>query len=280
MLCLVSMWGTSFMFISLAIEGGFTPTAITSLRILLGAAILTCVVYFKGLRLPVDLRSWGAFMLLGLFGNAAPFFLISWGQQSVPSGTTGVLMAVMPLVTMVLAHYTVPNERLNRYKILGCIAAFTGVYLLLSPSMNGTTALLGQFAVLAAACCYAINTILIRLLPTFNPLVGSAGMLISAIVLTSPLYMHFGLQLPQQTDWLSIFSVIWMGVVPTGMASIIYFLVVERAGPSFLSNINFIIPVVAFLSGTLILAEPVTAQNIIALVIILTGIATTRFRVS
>lgn len=277
MASLVMMWGTSFMFIALALEGGFTPVTITTSRLVLGAAVLVIAIYAKGLRLPFDVKSLARFMLLGFFGAAAPFFLIAWGQQRVPSGTAGVLIAVMPLVTVVLAHYTVPMERLNRYKMLGLLIAFAGVYLLLSPAIDQPAALISKLSILAGASCYAINTVLVRLFPTQHPLVGSAGMLIGGAIILSPLSINSGLQLPAEYEGLAVFAMVWMAVIPTGVASLIYFVTISRAGPSFVANSNFFVPVVAFTAGIVLLGEPVTSSGLLALLIILSGIALSRF---
>ena len=80
---LIITWGTSFMVTSIAIEGGLSALTITLLRISLGAAVITLFTYSRGLRLPLCAKSWVSFMILGLFGSALPFLLISWGQQSV-----------------------------------------------------------------------------------------------------------------------------------------------------------------------------------------------------
>lgn len=282
LLFLVAVWGTSFLSTAIAINGGLSPELITLFRILFGAMVLTIVVYLKGLRLPLTLKAWGCFLLLGFFGSAAPFFLISWGQQAMPSGLTGLLMSSMPLVTMLLAHYLVPDEPLNRYKIAGFLVAFSGVFILLNPSSAASPDIWSAIAILTASSCYALNTILIRMLPTFNPLIAGAGMLLCALMMFAPLPLAQGigaisLQL-QQANLDAILAVIWTGLIPTGIASIVYFIVVERAGPSFLSNCNFLIPVVAVFAGALILGESITLTGIGALVIILSGIGLTRFR--
>lgn len=272
---LVALWGTSFLFTAIATKD-FSAIQISSMRILLGAIILTFAVYLQKKRLPLDYKSWSAFFLFGLLGNALPFFLISWGQKTVPSGTTGVLMAFMPLITMILAHYFIENEYLNKYKIMGCAVSFAGVALLLGPQIDGETAVIAQFAIFIAAACYATNTILIRLLPQFDPLVAGAGMLIAASVISIPLAISQGFSNIDSVSNASYFAVIWLGLTPTGIASILYFLLVERAGPSFISNVNYLIPVVAFFSGSLILNEEITAISLISIIIILSGIALTR----
>jgi len=277
LLLLVAMWGTSFLFTSLALET-FEPIFITHIRLVMGAMVLTLFAYLKGLRLPSNLKSWGIFLLLGFFGNALPFFLIAWGQQAVPSGKAGVLMAVMPMVTLILAHFWVTGERLNRYKISGVIIGFMGVVLLLNPALQAASSLLRELAILLAASCYALNAILVRKLSSFHPVIGGAGMLIGASLLMLPLFLSqtFQFTSPAPLQW---FSLIWLGVISTGVASLVYFFIILRAGPSFLANINFLVPVVAFFTGAIILNEAVTLSSLLALVVILSGIVLTRYRV-
>jgi len=272
---LVFMWGTSFLITSIAVDQ-FSPIQISTMRISLGAIILLVAMYLRGLRLPTDIWSWVYFALFGAMGNALPFFLISWGQQSVSSGTTGVLMAFMPLITMILAHYFIANETLNRYKIMGCCVSFCGVALLLGPQIEGSHSILAQLAIFCAAASYATNTILIRRLPKFDPLVGGAGMLLVASVLSLPVALYQGFENISTPSTGAIYAIVWLGIVPTGMASILYFSLVERAGPSFISNVNYLIPVLAFFSGIILLNEAVTWISLLSVAIILSGIALTR----
>ena len=272
---LVFMWGTSFLVTSVAVDQ-FSPIQISSMRITLGAIILLFAARLRGRRLPRDLRSWVYLGLFGVMGNALPFFLISWGQQSVSSGTTGVLMAFMPLITMVLAHYLIVNETLNRYKLMGCAVSCCGVALLLGPQIEGSHSIFAQLAIFCAAASYATNTILIRKLPKFDPLVGGAGMLLVASALSIPIAVYQGFSNIDAPSASAIYAIIWLGVVPTGIASILYFSLVERAGPSFISNVNYLIPVLAFFSGIVVLDEDVTYLSLISVAIILCGIALTR----
>ena len=279
---LVLVWGTSFMAIAVAIQGGLGPVAITLLRIACAVIVLMLFCVAKGKKLPNNLKSWASLLLLGLFGSALPFMLISWGQQTVPSASTGVLMSIMPLVTMLLAHYLIEGERLNRFKIMGFITAFTGVFILLTPAAAGSVDFYGALAILAAATSYAFNTVLIRLLPPFHPAVAGTGMMLCSFIILLPLgifeYSEITQQLTELAEAKALIAVIWLGLMPTGVASIIYFIVVNRAGPSFLSNCNFLIPVVAFFAGTILLNEPASLQSLIALLAILCGITLTRIR--
>lgn len=268
------------MFISISVET-VDPVTVVFFRLLIAALILTAVVFFKGQRLPATIKNWLAFLIMGFAGSVFPFFLITWGQLSVNSGIAGLIMAIMPLMTMLFAHYFVEGENLNRYKIVGFVFGLTGIAILLGPVFEGGgRAVLGGIAIFIAATSYAVNTILVKRLPRFNPMVGAAGVMICAsltmlpIWLLQPTYGFDGLSLR------SINSVIWLGIGPTAIATLILFAVVGRAGPTFLSTINYMIPVVAFFTGAYVLSEPVEWSSIFALVIILSGIALTRFRAS
>ncbi len=274
------LWGTSFMFTAISVES-VDPLSVVFSRVLIAAIILTSVVYIKGQKLPFKRTDWLAFIVMSIVGNVIPFFLITWGQLSVNSGIAGMIMAIMPLMTMLLAHYLVEGENLNRYKIIGFLFGISGVVILLGPVFEGGgRAVFGGIAIFIAATCYAVNTILVRRLPRFSPMVGAAGVMVAASFVMLPLWLIKTTLNFDALSMRSIISVIWLGIGPTAIATMILFTVIARAGPTFLSTINYMIPVVAFFAGAYILSEPVEWTSIFALIIILSGIALTRFRAS
>ncbi len=274
---LVAFWGTSFMFTSIAVDT-VDPLSVAFYRVALAAVVLGLVVYARGDSIPLQWRAWGGFLLIAFIGNALPFFLIAWGQQSVDSGIAGMIMAIMPLLTMVFAHYLVDGETLNRYKLIGFALGLTGLTLLLGPVFEGgERAFWGGFAIFGAAACYAVNVILIKRLPRIEPMVCTCGVMITASLLIFPVWLAVR---PEHATISqdSMFAVIWLGIGPTGIASIILFAVIGRTGPTFLSTINYLIPAVAFLCGAWLLSEPVTWLHFTALATILSGIGITRIR--
>ena len=268
------------MFTAISVET-VDPLSVVFSRVLIAAIILTSVVYIKGQKLPFKRKDWLAFIAMSIVGNVLPFFLITWGQLSVDSGIAGMIMAIMPLMTMLLAHYLVKGETLNRYKIIGFLFGISGVTILLGPVFEGGgRAVFGAIAIFIAATSYAVNAILVRRLPNFTPMVGAAGVMIAASLIMLPIWSIQTTLNFDQLSMRSVHSVIWLGIGPTAIATMILFAVIERAGPTFLSTINYMIPVVAFFAGAYILSEPVEWNSIFALIIILTGIALTRFRAS
>ena len=278
LLALVALWGTSFMFTTIAVAT-VDPIAVVFYRLALGAVVLSLVVYARGDSLPLEWQAWAGFTVMAIVGNALPFFLIAWGQQTVDSGVAGMIMAIMPLLTMVFAHYLVEDETLNRYKLIGFTLGITGVILLLGPVFSGGgREFWSGLAIFTAATSYAVNTILIKRLPRFSPMVGACSVLIMASLILFPFWLATAGE-NNSISQDSMFSVIWLGIGPTGIATIVLFSVIDRAGPTFLSTINYLIPAVAFFCGALLLNEPATWMHFAALAMILGGIAITRIRV-
>ena len=112
------MWGSAFLFIKVDVAT-VPPLTLVAARLVLGTAVLLPLVYLRGLRLPPLGVAWLPFILLALLGNAIPFYLITWGQQTVPSALAGILMAAMPLATMVLAHFAVAGEHMTHHRAAG-----------------------------------------------------------------------------------------------------------------------------------------------------------------
>jgi drug/metabolite transporter (DMT)-like permease len=280
LLLLILLWGTSFMFTAVSLQS-FSPLGIVSLRVLIAAIILTLFMYAKGLRLPDDPFAWAMFLLLGIMGNLLPFILIATGQKDISSGIAGLLMAFMPLATMILAHYFVLGESLNRFKILGFVLGITGVAIVLWPSLVGAHSnLLSGLLILLATFSYAINTILVKRLPSYNSAVTVAGVMIVCSVAIVPFWLWQDLPWQQSYSLKASLSVLWLGIGPTAFATIILFAVIVTAGPTFLSYINYVIPVVAYFTGALLLGEVIEWQSLAAMLLIILGIALTRKRVA
>ena len=204
---LVALWGSSFMFTAISVDT-VDPVSVVFYRLALGAVVLSLVVYARGEALPLDWRAWAGFLVMAIAGNALPFFLISWGQKTVDSGVAGMIMAIMPLLTMVFAHYLVPGETLNRYKLIGFALGITGVTLLLGPVFEGGGhEFWSGLAIFTAASCYAVNAILIKRLPRHGPMVGACGVLLMATLVLFPFWLAYK---PAQSaiSQASMFSVI------------------------------------------------------------------------
>jgi drug/metabolite transporter (DMT)-like permease len=274
---LVAMWGSAFMFTGIAVRG-FSPTGLVAIRLGIAAVLLTGLVLVRGQRFPWTGRFWLFSLAISLAGNCVPFWLISFGQQRIDSGLAGILMGIMPLTTMVLAHFFVRGEPLNRIKAVGFGVGFVGLVTLIGPEalleLRGEgTELLYQLAVLAGAICYAINTIVARHRPPADPLVAAAGVMLAGSALMLPIGGA-----PASTQLLAappvpLAAMLALSIVATAIATVVFLKLVTTAGPSFTSFINYLIPVWALLMGVIFLGEEPGGRVVLALALILAGIA-------
>ncbi|MGI9301293.1 MAG: DMT family transporter [Gammaproteobacteria bacterium] len=279
---LVALWGSSFLLTKIALAT-LSPSIIVAGRLALGAVVLLALLAGARKRLPAPGRLWMFLLAIAITGNCLPFYLISWGQQRIDSGLAGILMAVMPLATISLAHFLVPGERMNANKTAGFVLGFIGIVVLMGPdalldAAGASGKLIAELAVLSGALCYAVTTIITRRRPPGDALGSSAGVLLIAGLIMSPIV--FGAE-PRAITEISVASALALcalGVFSTGAATIVYFKLIESAGPSFLSQINYLIPLWATFAGALVLNEKLDWHHMVALAIILAGIALAQWR--
>ncbi|MGH1536575.1 MAG: DMT family transporter [Gammaproteobacteria bacterium] len=277
MFALVVMFGSAFMLTKISVQE-FSPAVVAGGRIIVAAFVLLLISLFRRDSFAFIKKHWLLLTALAFFGSCLPFYLISWGQQTVDSGIAGILMAIMPLTTIVLAHYFVVDEKLTTNRVIGFLLGFLGILVLFGPAAlakfeTDANNLIAMLAILAGAVSYAINTIIAKRLPNESLVALSAVVMVIASIMMLP---TLGLSdMNWQLSYLSVefISLILLGVFPTALATVIYFSIIARVGPSFLSQINYLIPVWAVAIGILFLNESVDVNAIIALVIILLGIA-------
>ncbi len=274
---LVAMWGTSFLLTKIAVAA-IAPIDLVAGRFVLGTVVLLTLLVVTRRGLPGTARLWLFIVALALVGNCIPFLLISWGQQRIDSGLAGILMAIMPLTTVMLAHFFVAGEQLNRFKAAGFLLGFLGIVVLMGPAvlleLSGSGAvLLSELAVLGGAVCYAVNTIIARHRPKSDALVAAAGVSLVACLIMTPVSAFTGLPDLGQIPASALVALVVLGVVSTATATVVFFKLITLAGPSFLSLINYLIPAWAVLAGMLVLGERPEWTALAGLAFILSGIA-------
>ena len=274
---LTAMYGSAFMLTKLAVAE-LLPVTVTAGRIAIAAVLLLSLALIRKESFGFLRTLWPLIIALAIFGNCLPFYLISWGQQTVDSGIAGILMAVMPLATIVMAHFFVPGERLNTLQVLGFLTGFAGILVLLGPAAvteldHETHTFLPMLSVLGGALCYALNTILAKRLPRESLLAISAAVIAVSALIMLPAWWVAGGEASIQLVSTEFLAVVLLGLFPTALATLIYFAVIARAGPSFLSQINYLIPVWALLMGIALMNESFSFHVFLALAVILAGMA-------
>jgi drug/metabolite transporter (DMT)-like permease len=278
---LVLLWGSSYSLVEVALRA-LTPGQVAGSRILTGALVLGGALFLPGPPIPRGGRFLALALAVALLGNCLPFFLISWGQARIESGLAGILAATTPLCVLVLSHWMLRDERLEGGQLAAFLLAFAGIVILLGveslAGLGGSSErLLGSLAVLAAAFCYALSTVLARFMPGGRPLVVAAVVLGLAALVSGPLTLP-GLPALSGLPRSALAAVAILGVFGTGLASVLYFRLVAEAGARFVSLLNFLVPVWAVALGTLLLGETLPASAWLALALILGGLVLTQRR--
>ncbi len=271
------IWGGSFLGVAFALRG-FGPLSIAAGRIGIAAVILVALVVATGTGLPPigtarGRRIWLHCCGMGFFSNALPFALLSWAQERVTSGFAGISMAVVPLLVLPLAHVFVPGERMTWAKVAGFAVGFAGVAVLIGPVAGGAEgAGLARLACIAASCSYAIGAIITRMAPPGPFLAfGAGGLLVAAALIVPPALVLEGL--PAAPPLPAVLGVLYLGIFPTAVATVMLVFVVQSAGPSFMSLVNYQVPVWAVILGLVFLGEALPPQFLGALALILAGLA-------
>ena len=282
LLALVAMWGSSFMFNRLALTS-LPPWTVVACRIGLAAIVLTGIVYVMGKRLPAPGHTWWPYVVIAIIGNAIPFYLITWGQQVVESALAGILMAAMPLATLVLAHFLVAGEHLTRQRASGFAVGFAGIVLLMGPAAltgvgGDVVRIVSQLAVLGGALCYALQSVLTRLIVKGDLVVAAAATLIVAAIAVVPVALWLDRPWTLAPSATATAAVIWLGIGPTALATILYFMLIRSAGPTFMSLVNYMSPCIAVFLGLALMGEHPQANAYWGLALILAGIAVTQRR--
>ena len=280
------IWGASFMAAKFALES-FAPMTISSIRIGIGAGILLLFCLMTGRKFPrfndpQGTRIWIHMAIFGIITNALPFSLLNWGQNYVTSGFAGVTMALVPLFALPLAHFTLQSERMTFIKTIGFLIGFIGIVVLIEPArfMTSSGAALepiARMACITAALCYALGTINTRLCPPVSTLIYSAGGLAIGFLIILPISLMID-GVPQVGSTNALAALLYLGVFPTAIATLLLVWVVRTAGPTFLTLVNYQVPIWAVILGVIFFSEAVPPSFVFALALILLGLAISQMR--
>lgn len=296
-LTLSVIWGSSFMWIRIGLEAGVAPMAIVSMRTLFAAMLLVAVLAARHGRLPLRLSLWKRMFFLGATNIVVPFALIAWGQQYIPSGMASILNAMVPLFTIVFAALVLADEHITVAKLGGLGIGFAGVILLALPSLEAVTtnedaalAVVGMLAVASAAVFYAIASVYTRRRISGMPIIEqsdgsfraplpveiSLGSTVAAFLMITAVALIFErpegglLAIPgSAVGWVAM---IWLGVLGTGVAYLIFFRIIERWGATRTTLVTYVIPVVAIVLGFLFLDERLRPRELVGAALIIGGV--------
>jgi drug/metabolite transporter (DMT)-like permease len=274
-LMLAAIWGASFLFMRIAAtELGALPTA--ALRVGIAAVFLLPFLLLKG-HGPALVKHWKPVLLVGVFNSGIPFALYSFAVMHISTGLSAILNATVPLFGALTAWLWL-GDRPSRTRALGLAIGFAGVVLLaggqasFKPNASGIAPAWAVLACLGATTCYALAASFTKkYIPSLPPLVTATGSQIGAtLALALPALWLRPEHLPSTPAWLALVA---LGVLCSGVAYILYFRLIERAGPSKALTVTFLIPVFAVAYGVVLLGESVTPWMLLCGAIVLVGTA-------
>ena len=274
-LMLSAIWGSSFLFMHIASsELGALPTA--ALRVTIASLFLLPLLWAKGLW-PALRQNWKPIFFVGLLNSGIPFVLYSFAVMHISTGFSSILNATVPLFGALVAWVWL-GDKPSLSRSVGLAIGFGGVVLLaggqasFKPNASGIAPAWAVLACLAATTCYALSASFTKKhIPSLPPLVTATGSQLGAsLALALPALWFRPDHWPSTSVWWSLLVV---GVLCTGVAYILYFKLIEAAGPARALTVTFLVPVFAIAYGVLFLGETVTAWMLLCGAVILAGTA-------
>ncbi len=303
------IWGSSFLLIRIGVAE-FKPVELVFIRTTIAAIGLGLVIYFWRVSFPTRWQTLRSLAIIGIGNVVAPFMLITWGEQTVPSGMAAVLQSTAALFSLVIAHFAFADERMNMQKIAGLILGFVGVVVLFSGELTqegaGATSILGHLAIVVASLCYATFTAMGRkvIQGKVEPIaVAFATMAVASVVTLLPATFSpaRAIMLPSALPNLEIFSryliqiqpgftsldvistkvlvaVVLLGILNTFVAYLFFYFIVRELGAARAAMVTYVIPPVGVTLGALLLQETVGITLLVGAGLIFAGIGIVNLR--
>ncbi|OZM75289.1 EamA family transporter [Amycolatopsis antarctica] len=276
---LALLWGSSFFWIKIGLNA-FSPLQLVLARLVLGAVVLLalCLVYRH--RLPSSRRLWLYLIVAAFFHNAVPFVLYAVGEQTIDSGTTGVLNATTPLWTLAVALLWRTERRLRGTRLAGLLVGLAGTVLIFAPWQSSELLSWGALACVAAAASYGFAFVYeARFLTDVGAspiaLAGAQMIAASGLVLVA---MPVGGLTPIHLDGGAIAAIAVLGVFSTGIGFALNYRLLATEGAVATATVGYLMPVVSVLLGTVFLDEVLDLRVIAGMAVVLAGVALTRVR--
>ena len=269
---LALIWASAFFNIKIATYS-FGPVTIAFLRVFFGAIPVLLLCYYKDIKIEAFSKDWHWFALIGFINLVAPFFLIAYGVKSVQSNLAAILMSTTPLSSTVLGHFYTTNEKFNFIKTFGILIGFSGILYLFSDNLlidenNFLSALL----ILLGSTCYVVGGVLTLKISKKKNENVTGSILIWAVIILIPFvgFIEQPWNLTPRLD--STISVIYLGLVSTGLAWLLRFRILVNNGLIFQSQVSYLIPIFGTILSYIFLKELITTKVLISLIAVSVGI--------
>jgi drug/metabolite transporter (DMT)-like permease len=275
------MWGSSYLFIKIGVNAGLHPFTLVMFRLLIGSALLWTVVLVAREKLPREPRFYAHISVVGFFGIALPFVLITFAEGSVDSALAAVLTAPVPLFVIPFAALLLPDEGLTANKVVGVLIGLIGVAVLVGfdPAQLGTSDFFAEILLVGAAISYAIGGVYARrFVVGYRPMIPALFEVFTALLMVGVL--AFVLERPLDGPFTpeALVAVTWLGLVGSGLAFLAFFRLLGRWGAARTSLVAYLLPVWGIILGALVLHEEIPPALITGTALIIGGIALVNYK--
>ena len=266
------IWSSAFFNIKISTYS-YGPVTIAVLRTFFGAIPVVGICLVKKIKIEAFSKDWYWFAAIGMINLVIPFFLIAYGVQRVQSNLAAILMASTPLSATVLAHLFTKNEKINLIKILGVLVGFSGIVFLFSDNIlinenNFTYALL----ILVGSTFYVIGGLLTLKVSDKKNENVTASILIWGTIFLIPITIFTEKPWNLNPSIDSTISLVYLGVVATGLAWLLRFRILKTNGLVFQAQVAYLIPIFGIVLGYIFLKELITPKVLVAVVAVIIGI--------
>ena len=272
LLLLAVIWGSAFFNIKIATYS-YEPITLALIRVIFASIPLLILCKFKKIRIEAFEKDWKLFALIGLTNISIPFVLIAIGTAKINSYLAAILMSTTPLSGSILAHFFIKDERLSILKSLGVLIGFSGIILLFFDKVviNQENFIYAIITIIGSTF-YCIGGLLtLKLKNKKNENVTTSTTLWSVIFLL-PFSIVFETPWNSDPTLISTFSLLYLGVIATGLAWLIRFRILTVNGLVFQTQVAYLIPIFGIFFGYFLMNEIITWRVLISLAIILLGI--------
>ena len=272
LILLALIWASAFFNIKIATYS-FGPITIAFLRVFFGAIPVLLLCYYKKIKIEAFSKDWHWFAMIGFINLVAPFFLIAYGVQSVQSNLAAILMSTTPLSSTVLGHFYTKNEKFNFIKTIGILIGFSGILYLFSDNiLINENNFFSAILILLGSTCYVIGGVLTLKISKKKNENVTGSILVWAVLILIPIVSIVEQPWNVSPRLDSTISVIYLGLVSTGIAWLLRFRILVNNGLIFQSQVSYLIPIFGTILSYIFLKELITFKVLISLIAVSVGI--------
>ena len=266
------IWASAFFNIKIATES-FGPITIAFLRVFFGSIPVLLLCFYKKIKIEAFSKDWYWFAIIGFVNLVLPFFLIAYGVKSVQSNLAAILMSTTPLSSTVLGHFFTKNEKFDFIKTFGILIGFSGIVYLFSDNfLINDNNFFSALMILLGSTCYVIGGVLTLKISDKKNENVTGSILIWAIIILIPLVSFIEKPWETTPSIVSSVSVVYLGLVSTGLAWLLRFRILKNNGLIFQSQVSYLIPIFGIILSYIFLDELITDKVLTSLLAVLVGL--------